>query len=97
MQDHDRFVLLSLYKILVSLVDSIYHCFFLVTYSRSLPSMIPNPNFSVIAAINAPSEAAQDSQRTSLHSFIASLTVSASAFGAEIILFILLKDRLTQL
>jgi len=59
--------------------------------------MISNSNFSVIAAINAPSEAAQGSQETSLHSFIASLTVSASAFDAEIILFILLKNRLTQL
>jgi len=59
--------------------------------------MISNSNFSVIAAINAPPEAAQGSQGTSLHSFIASLIVSASAFGAEIILFILLKNRLTQL
>jgi len=28
MQGRDRFVLLSVYKILVSLVDSVYHCFF---------------------------------------------------------------------
>jgi len=59
--------------------------------------MISNSNFSVIAAINASSEATQDSQKTSLHSFIASLIVSASAFDAEIILFILLKNRLMQL
>ncbi len=59
--------------------------------------MISNSNFSVIAAINASSEVTQDSQRTSLHSFIASLIVSASTFDAEIILFILLKNRLTQL
>jgi len=58
--------------------------------------MIPQPKSGIAAGINA-SQVAQRSQGTSLHSFLASLTVSASVLGAEIVLFILLKDRLTQL
>jgi len=59
--------------------------------------MIPQSNSGVAAGINAFPQVAQRSQGTSLHSFLASLTVSASVLGAEVVLFILLKDRLTQL
>jgi hypothetical protein len=60
-------------------------------------SMIPRSTVNITAALNASSNAAQRNQGASLHSFLASLTVSASIFGLEIVLFILLKDRLTQL
>ncbi len=36
MQDRDRFVLLSVYKILISLVDLIYHCFFDHVFQKSV-------------------------------------------------------------
>ena len=58
--------------------------------------MIPSLDPSVIE-LNVPSEATQRSQETSLHSFLASLTVSTSIFDAEIALFILLKNKLTLL
>jgi hypothetical protein len=59
--------------------------------------MIRQSDLDVAAGINTSSEVAQGSQGTSLHSFLASLTVSASIFGVEIVLFIVLKDKLTQL
>lgn len=59
--------------------------------------MIPQSISGVAADINASPQVAQRSQGTSLHSFLASLTVSASVLGAEVVLFTLLKDRLPQL
>jgi len=59
--------------------------------------MISQSDPSVIADTNASLYVAQRSQGTSLHSFLASLTVSTSVLGAKIVLFILLKDRLLQL
>ena len=59
--------------------------------------MIPPSGSGVTASLNTSPQVAKSSQGTSLHSFLASLTVSASVLGVEVVLFILLKDRLTQL
>ena len=60
-------------------------------------SMISRSTINIIAALNASSNAAQRNQEASLHSFLAFLTVSVFIFDLEIVLFILLKNRLTQL
>ena len=59
--------------------------------------MIPQVDSGVSANIDASPQMAQRSQGASLHSFLASLTVSASVLTAEVVLFIILKDRLPQL
>jgi len=59
--------------------------------------MIPRSDSSVAVDINASPQVAQRSHGTSLHSFLAALTVSASVLGAEIALFIILRDRLPEL
>ena len=51
----------------------------------------------ISATFNASTEKAQYTQGVSLQSFLASLTVSAFIFGLEMLLFILLKDRLARL
>ena len=61
--------------------------------------IIMNFHFDVnfIATINAFFQTVEHSQEISLHSFLTSLTVSASVFVAEIVLFFLMKNKIVQM
>jgi calcium permeable stress-gated cation channel len=58
--------------------------------------LTPNPESAaaISSAVDASTGKARERQGLSLSSFVASLTVAVAIFGAEILLFFVLKDKL---